>query len=413
MTSSSSFSNSNSNPGSGSGSASSSHHPIQQYINLLSQPNPSPSYIITIVHKCLSDPNVYAGFSELSALLLAHITTTSGNNSAQLQSILRTLHLFSQGTYLDYVNVNVNTTTTTTTTAEDTNTYINLNNSQLTKLKVLTIVTAVQQSLDEANQGTSKAQKHPAIDIEASTTTTSSSSSSSSSHRSRKKRHNRVHQNNSNLTSNKNEKTTTTTTTNNKNIGIVPYSKLQKALQISNNIESSSSSTTTTTREFEDLLIQSIYSNLLPSGTKLDQKNMCLIIQLSSDGVSSASSESHHHHHHVLCRDVNIEKDVPDMISKLEAFYKSGDEMKIHLKKCLYMLNANMVEDEMKWKEVDESIMVTRSKVFEGKSSSGGGDGGGTASSRMDVEGGNDGWSIANFAKNRMKRSRGGRTSRT
>lgn len=284
---------------------------------------------------------------------------------------MNTLDLFSYGSYLDYEEGLLNK-------------YIKLTDVQLMKLKLLTVVTIVQQTLDSMKGGEKGGEKGKETNIVQSS----------------RMRRSRRHQVGATVT-------TTKETTNSKNCGVVQYSELHKALGTEDDI-----------RKLEDILIKCIYSNLLPSGTKLDQKNMCLVVKHS---LHTSSSSSAAESQNVLCRDVNLTHDVPDMISKLEMMYSRGENVKNHLKKSLNGLNQGIVDDVEQWKKIEETIRLTKEKVKE-KNSTGAAAGilgDMDLDMDMDIEGdGGHGFggrfssgfrSMTSSAKRQLKRSRGGR----
>jgi hypothetical protein len=401
----------------GTNDSSNSTHPIHQYISLLSGKRPNPSYINTIILKCLSDPNIYTGFSELRALPCLQAMDTDNTNNAdndtssstptptptptsnsQSQSLLRTLDLFSHGNYLDYKN------------AKD-GFYIQLNDVQKMKLKLLTVLSVVQQAFhrdNKDNDGGSKA---------------TNATASTSGTRTRRNRRNQI----SSIQKPKPKP--------NQNCNIVQYSILHSALDMDTTQENDNSNNS---RSLEDILIQCIYCKLLPNGSKLDQKNQCLLVQYDTTNHNiQESSQS------VLCRDVNLngssnvkdnnnsngdsKSDLDDMIDKLNTMYQRGENVKNKLINSLNELNKGLVDDGKRWKKVEQDIQITKNKVLEknrlggGNNSGGGNSGSGGGDAMMvDMEGsGHDmsqwtgmGGGSSMAAKRQLKRSRGGRSGK-
>lgn len=394
--------------------------PIHQYLTLLlaqqqENSNPNPAYIQSIILNAISDPSVHVGFSELSALPVVQQTLQKSSTG---KSILRTLDLFSYGSFLDYSctnNDNAHNNSNDDGGGDDdeatsTSPYVKLNNAQVMKLKLLSVVTIVQQTLDSMNSGGG-----------CSSTTSSNSGnkkselvvvpSSSSSRKTRRNRHRRGgnamegtdHASSSSYTSLSNDE--------HKHCGLVQYSTLHNALGTTNDNNNG-------VRELENILIKCIYSNLLPTGTKLDQKNMCLVVKHALHGASSSKESDH-----VLCRDVNTTNitatpgsgtgstDISDMISKLEMMHKRGENVKNYLKMSLSGLNKGIVEDVEKWKRVEESIKLAKETVNEKNVD--GISGCGDDAMMMDMEGvGGGGHGIGRmfgFGKNQLKRHRGAR----
>lgn len=90
------------------------------------------STIRTVVLKALSDPKVFCGFDELKQVLQGTLANNN-NSSNEGETILRTLDLFSYGTYSDY-------------TKADKGQYLPLSDSQVFKLRQLTVLTMVQKA---------------------------------------------------------------------------------------------------------------------------------------------------------------------------------------------------------------------------------------------------------------------------
>ena len=310
-------------------------HPIQQYISLLqsSRDNGSTN---ALVLKALSDPAVYSGFAEIRALPAVQQLNSSGKSLTN-----NTLDLFSYGTYRDY-----------STAAEGT--YAGLTDKQLAKLKALTVVSVVHQNCDPRQNGTG-------------------SIIGSSPQSRRSKRRSQQQQDGS-------------ASTTAASCGIVPYSALQAELGLSNSQNSAE------IRQLEDLLIHCIYSNLLPSGTKLDQKNMCLVVKLSQSSSQDSSR--------VLCRDVNLEKDLPDMIEKLEVFYKHGKEVKAKLEQSLNQLQKDAHAESEEWNQIDLQMQLAKAEV---------GSGAGEKGARFpEMSGAAMEWGASPTSGRQGKRSRGG-----
>lgn len=306
----------------GSGAISSSIvQPIDQYTDILKSKN-NASFVCTILTKALSDPRVYVGFAELRSI---RTVQTVLQESSAGKAMLNTLDLFSYGTYRQYSSMPEGK-------------YITLTTPQLEKLKALTVVTIVQQRCDE--EAVTKS-----VPLDSVPNTVSGSS----------RRNRRGRQAGGNIMPNS-------------SCRIIPYSVLQSELDIMQEVEAEASSDDSNNRRekklnirpLEDLLIHCIYSHLLPPGTKLDQQNMALVINLSSQSLSSAvSNESNH----VLCRDVNVETDVTDMISKLEVFYDKGKERVLVLNKCIDKLSQDAVGDGKKWRSIEKTINETKESV--------------------------------------------------
>lgn len=92
--------------------------------------NSNISTIRTVVLKSLSDPRIFCGFDEIKQVLQPALTSLG---TAEGDTILRTLDLFSYGNYSDY-------------TKAPTGYYLALSDTQVFKLRQLTVLTMVQQA---------------------------------------------------------------------------------------------------------------------------------------------------------------------------------------------------------------------------------------------------------------------------
>lgn len=162
-------------------------------------PSLTPSLLQSLLHRLLSHPAIHNGF--LSVLELPTVQSALANNP-QRDVIVRTLELFGHGTVDDYYELN--------------DKVMKLNDAQLEKLRMLTVVSIVKCRIDDGDveMDPPKAKK----------------------------------------------------ISNKKKLSI-PYAELANKLHLPpNNI-----------RQLEDLLIQCIYANILCG--KLDQYTKCLIIE--------------------------------------------------------------------------------------------------------------------------------------
>jgi len=254
----------------------------------------------------LSDPKVFTGFDELLHSLPAHQTSSSKETASK--AIANTLRLFSYGTFRDYYSAAPGT-------------YINLNERQILKLKALTVVSAVHRNC-YSNQ-----------------------------------------------------------------CGIITYETLEAELGImsssvpNNNTDTNSHNSNDDEdndhrkiSSLEDILIHCIYANLLPSGTKLDQKNKCVIVKLSSHhpdsefsttngtshGTIDATSSSSHN---VLCRDVDLNQDLPEMIQSLERFHLQGKQIQEYLSQIKSSTAQSTWEQNKQWKQIDVLLQTVQERI--------------------------------------------------
>jgi hypothetical protein len=96
--------------------------------------NSNISMIRTVVMKALSDPKVFCGFDQIKATLQQGAL----QQGAEGDPILRTLDLFSYGTYHDFHNATAGT-------------YLTLSDAQVLKLRQLTLLTLVQKACSSSN----------------------------------------------------------------------------------------------------------------------------------------------------------------------------------------------------------------------------------------------------------------------
>ncbi len=386
-------------------------YPITPYLKLLSSTSDLSS-IQSIILKCISDPNVHVGFNELSSLPSVQ-NTLQQSSSPVGQSLLHTLDLFSYGVYLDYQHKMQQQL------QQQENYYMTLNEAQEMKLKLLTVVSVVQQVLESAASTAAVAMDNEeSNNSEMKVESPSPSVPSTRTTTNRRKNRRSTFRSNGKLAST----SVSTPTQNTAGGGIIPYSILQKALDLETNNH----------RQLEDILIQCKYANLLPNGTRLDQKHQCMIVQYSQSSNSTATSSSlvtssnpssqtadtttttttqQQQPTEVLTRDVNITQDIPDMISKLQSIYKRSEDVKHTLTKALQDVSMSKKDDVHAWKIVQDRIQITKDKISDSGSAggvSGGGGGGGlmeniaeSTTSVFDLSG-----------KRQFKRSRGGRPNR-
>lgn len=96
--------------------------------------NSNISMIRTVVLKVLSDPKVFAGFDQIKQVLQPKLATSGTEGDP----ISRTLDLFSYGTYQDYTKAAAGT-------------YLSLSDTQIFKLRQLSILSLVQQACSNSH----------------------------------------------------------------------------------------------------------------------------------------------------------------------------------------------------------------------------------------------------------------------
>ncbi|CAB9501203.1 COP9 (constitutive photomorphogenic) homolog, subunit [Seminavis robusta] len=98
--------------------------------------------IRTVVMKALSDPRVFTGFDEIKQVLQPKLATCG----AEGEILLRTLDLFSHGTFGDY-------TTSMAAIKGSSSVLLTLTDSQIFKLRQLTLLTLVHQACRDGKPG--------------------------------------------------------------------------------------------------------------------------------------------------------------------------------------------------------------------------------------------------------------------
>ena len=237
---------------------------------------------------------MYGGFSELKSFSAVQSFLSTSNAGTSWGN---TLDLFSYGTLSDY-------------TSASEGWYIDLSDSQLWKLKALTVLTVVQASL----QNTPKTAP-PKRRTQRNRSSESKASPSPA------------------------------------QCGVVPYTSLYTALNIERTEDGSD------VRDLEKLLIHCLYSNLLPNGTQLDQASMCLIVKLSPDGGDL--------HNFPMCRDVNVDSELGALISTLEKFYNSGENVKtiLHQATKSHLESVGSDGNGNRWPAVEKEMKAVREDI--------------------------------------------------
>mmetsp|Transcript_21695 Transcript_21695/g.28566 ORF Transcript_21695/g.28566 Transcript_21695/m.28566 type:complete len:387 (+) Transcript_21695:160-1320(+) len=140
----------------GTTSATAAEEPFNEIKSLLFSSSSSSSmdisYTLSILHKALSHPRIFAGYAELHSHPLINETLSKSKLGTQM---LNTLQLFAFGVYEDYVK------------AAEQNKYCPLSAQEVMKLRVLSVITLVQSSCnggsDEITLGAKKMKKKRSI----------------------------------------------------------------------------------------------------------------------------------------------------------------------------------------------------------------------------------------------------------
>jgi hypothetical protein len=339
----------------------SAKHGMAKYLNLLvsvGENRNNSGYVHSIVHKALSDPYVFTGFDELknkveesyrattTAAASAVTTSSSGSSSETSKVVLNTLELFSYGTFQDYMISTKSDDSLTENHHTDTTTiYMKLTDGQITKLKALSIISALDEYCKSCSRMSFTKQTNQRDDT----------TISQSNHSNRRRRCMNVHSASHNPTK---------SVTAGPCCRIVPYSYLQKVIFPSATSSSSDALSDNTTnqktqlRELEDLLIYCMDFNLLPYGSKLDQKHTCLEIHL----LPSITSSTVHSTHHIFSRDVPLGI-LPNLIDEMRAFLKRGLDAKRELEQCVDTMRNHASTEEKEWSHFSHTVNINSNLV--------------------------------------------------
>jgi hypothetical protein len=304
-------------------------------------------YVHSIISKALSDPSVFTGFDELKMMVEESIssstnsTNTITNSSDTNMTLMNTLDLFSYGTIQDYMMA-----LQSDNLSGSADKYMTLTDGQILKLKALSIVSAINTYCELFKQGNEKDQGD-------STASTNKITDYSSKTRSR-----RIRTQGANVHSTSSIPAAVSHTG---SCRMIPYSHFQKV--IFSSTPSTSSSSQTNLRELEDLLIYCMDSNLLPNGSKLDQKHMCLEINFLPSTTSSTTS--HNTNHHILSRDVPMDT-LPQLMEQMRAFLKYGLDAKVNLEQCVQSIKHHSRMEEKEWVCHSQVVNVSKNLVSSG-----------------------------------------------
>lgn len=283
---------------------------LNDLLSEFSSPSLSPSLLQSLLHRLLSHPSIHNGFVDV--LSLPSVQAALSNNP-QRDVIVRTVELFGFGTIEDYF--------------ESKDAVWDLNDAQLEKLRMLSVVSIARRRID------GDLVIYGDVDM-----TADSAKAVSKDRKSRRAigKH---------------------------SILSIPYSELMSKLRIpADDI-----------RKLEDLLIQCIYANLLSA--KLDQHSKCLVIEPNAtivrdgnDGTKSKNSNSVEICGSILSRDLNISStnatsQLPQMISRLETFL-SHSEALLYTLEQFTLANATVRKnDAIRWKEVNRLLSESKSNA--------------------------------------------------
>jgi len=300
----------------------------KEYCSVKNNASVNVGMIRTLILKALSDSNIFNGFDQIKyivepALKSTAATTTTGA-AAEGDVLLQTLDLFSYGTYHDYCKHNTSTTKK----------YLTLTESQVYKLRQLTVVSLVQQACSPtiaANNVTFPPTGKVSYDVLA-----------------RELGFNGT---------NSNEDVTMTDHNNNN----------QEVLDPTNTIEA--------LRQVEDMLISCIYAGVI-SG-QLCQKHKVFIVHSSSTSTSEDGTVQLQY----PCRprDVSPMDEIPNLLKSLSALqYKLRSSQDI-IQKSKLQAQQNKQVDSQYWNNVQDKISMTIKTMLKSSGGRGGGGGGTTA----------------------------------
>ena len=253
-------------------------------------PSLSPSLLQSLLHRLLSDPSIHNGFIDI--LNLPTVQSALANNP-QRDVIVRTLELFGYGTVDEYY--------------ESKDMFMNLNDVQLEKLMMLSVVSVVTQRIDDAR----------GVDGDVHMADSKSAASP-------KPRRTRQIKRKDGLL-------------------FISYSELSTKLHLPSD----------DLRKLEDLLIQCIYANLLSA--RLDQCSKCLIIDPRISIVKDTKSKNEIYGS-ILSRDQPLISSIPKMISRLESFLSHSESLLATLESCTLANTAVRKKEAMRWNEVNHIL---------------------------------------------------------
>ncbi|KAL3795919.1 hypothetical protein HJC23_002190 [Cyclotella cryptica] len=283
---------------------------VNDLLSEFNSPSLSSSLLQSLLHRLLSHPSIHNGFVDV--LNLPSVQAALENNP-QREIIVRTVELFGFGTIEEYYELK--------------DAVWDLNEAQLEKLRMLSVVSIARRRID----GDSVLDG----DVDMIAPSTTAASKHRKSRRSKGK----------------------------KSVLSIPYSELMTQLRIpADDI-----------RKLEDLLIQCIYANLLSA--KLDQHSKCLVIEPhvtlvrdGNDGTKSKNSNSVEVCGSILSRDLNISSttaspQLPKMITRLETFLTHSEALLTTLEQLTHANATVRKHDSIRWREVNRLLSESKSNA--------------------------------------------------
>lgn len=268
-------------------------------------PSLSPSLLQSLLHRLFADPTIHNGFIDLLNLPSVQAALT---NNPQRDIIVRTIELFGCGTVVDYYELK--------------DQVWSLNEVQLEKLRMLSVVSVVKRRMEDA--------RGVGGDVDM-----ANESKPTASQRWSRRRTNK-----------------------NKNgVLSIPYSELATKLHLPPD----------DTRKLEDLLIQCVYANLLSA--KLDQCSKSLVVEPTTALVRDSTDASKNVEicGSILSRDLNLSSsDNPQlskMISQLQTFLSHSTSLLATLEQSTNTNVALKKCDAARWKEVNRLVSEGNSNV--------------------------------------------------
>ena len=271
----------------------------------------SPPLLQSLLHKLLSHPKIFNGFSDVLGLPAVQ-SCLAGMDDAKRGQLVRTVELFAWGTVRDYHAL------------REKDGVWSLNDAQLEKLRMLSAVSVARDRVDRHNREDN--------DVEMAG--------------SPPRRPRRSPRKDSSVLS-------------------VPYAALADELRMGPN---GGYDEGRDLRPLEDLLANCVYSNLLAG--RLDQASGCFRIDPHVPVVHDGGV-----HGSLLGRDVDTsspesaEREIGRMVSALEAFLGQSNALLGTLEKSAAAVASDRTADEARWRAVSKAIEECQTKGRDGPGS--------------------------------------------
>ena len=306
------------------------------------------------------------------------IETLSKMDEGKRATLVRTVQLFAYGTVKEYYELK----------QQKDDQVWTLNDAQLEKLRMLSVVSIARSQIDGATTSSSGGEGGGDVEMMA---TDSISNTAPTKNGGRKKKKNKKGGRNGDM------------------LLSISYAKLASELHIPDD-DGSTYNEKDHMRTLEDLLIQCIYSNIIAA--KLDQSSRSLKVEpsvsLMPESISGSGGKDGNVggvYGSIFSRDMDtstpesINVEVSRMISTLEHFLKQSNAVLATLEHSSAEVASDRKMDELRWHEVQKHIEESPSKLREAAS----------AGEGAYMRGGGDPMDVVDMAGRRqVKRSKGG-----